>query len=178
MQIGSFPLLRRTLDKALLEQSNLFAVFPACNVMVGEKQHTPSRAAAASSRMGLGAANAAAARRDATANSPCALHLLSTRFVRCQFWTAPSAPFSFFLPMPLRARVELLSFGSYGNLTISCPSEKCSRDLHSQSPVCRRIKHPCFAEACLPPAPPPPPAPSLSRKGSEICFDFILQVLC
>lgn len=132
MQIGSFPLLRRTLDKALLEQSNLFGVFPAWNIMVGEEQHAARRAAAASVRTGLGAAHAAAVRRDAAASSPRAQHQLPPRFVGCQFCTAPSAPLSFSLPMPPPARVELLLFGDYRNLKISCPSEKCSRDPRSQ----------------------------------------------
>lgn len=155
----------------------MFGVFPAWNIMVrGSERHTPN--CTTWLLPASGCCRAAAARRDATTNSPCALHHLSARFVECQFCTAPSAPHSSSLPTPLRACVELLSFGNYGNLKISCPSEKCSRDLRSQSPACRGIKHPCFAGACLPPAPPPPPTPSLSRKGSEICFDFILQVVC
>lgn len=79
-----------------------------------------------------GAAHVAAVRRDAPANSPCALYQLSARFVGCQFWTAPSAPLPFSLPTPPHPHVELLSFRNYCNLKISCPSEKCSRDLHSQ----------------------------------------------
>lgn len=167
MQIGSSPLVRRSLDKALLEPRSLFGVFPAWNVMVGGSKGRTWGMGMSVGRPGSDAAASA---------------LLSAPLIHeiCQVPALQRSlcPSLFVSASPPCAHVELLSFRGYWNSKRSGPSERCSRALQSQSPACHRIKHPCFAGAWLPPAPPPPPAPSLSRKGPEICFDLILQVVC
>lgn len=91
MQIGSSPLVRRSLDKALPEPRSLFGVFPAWNVMVGGSEgRTWSRQHEDGDVRGP-------PQERCCSQCPSLLHS-SMRFVRCQLCSAPSAPLSLSLP--------------------------------------------------------------------------------